>query len=242
MFELLDCFKKSGFKDDPVLRRDMAAEVFLYLSGQRAGAFVTSPIAAVNINDDEIYQWPDVYHVKTKNGKKATTALFQVPGLIDFVKEYDNWVRQVIPQEMWNEYPWYVGFKNNWGDVSLCLSPLGEKRGNELIKRFKNLANRMKKEYENPHAFRHGHAVYGISHARTPAEYQAVSRNLMHDSIVITDKIYATLEFEDRKKVIEKMHTFAINQPDENLFKILKPMSKEDLVRVIHLAADLMAR
>ena len=34
--------------------------------------------------------------------------------------------------------------------------------------------------YKSPHKFRHGHAVYALQHAKTMADYKAVSMNLMH--------------------------------------------------------------
>ena len=49
--------------------------------------------------------------------------------------------------------------------------------------------------------FRHGHAVYALQHAKTMADYKAVSMNLMHEDIRVTDGIYAPLaghEVQDR--------------------------------------------
>jgi hypothetical protein len=59
--------------------------------------------------------------------------------------------------------------------------------------------------YMHPHLFRHGHAVYGLKNANTMAEYKAVSMNLMHSNIGITDGIYAALPGDDVKKAIGQL-------------------------------------
>ena len=42
-------------------------------------------------------------------------------------------------------------------------------------------------EWKSPHKIRHGHGVYGIKHAKTMAEYKALSQNMMHDNVATTD-------------------------------------------------------
>ena len=48
-------------------------------------------------------------------------------------------------------------------------------------------------EYKRPHALRHGHAVWALSNAGSVADLKAVSQNLMHKSLSVTDGIYAIL-------------------------------------------------
>lgn len=243
IFTLVEKFQQSSMVDDIVYKRDFTSAVYLYLSGQRAGAYVTTPINAIDLSKNEIYQWPDVYGVKTKNQKKATTFLYQIPGLIEVVLDWDKYIRSVIPEEEWNTYPWCAPFNNKWGEKTIVLQPSGaESRGANLIKRFNKLFLNLDLDYKNPHAFRHGHAVYGLTHARTPAEFHAVSRNLIHDNSVITEKIYAGLELNDRKRIISNLHSSPICQPDDALLSILRPLSHNDLLRVIRLSADLMAK
>ncbi len=49
---------------------------------------------------------------------------------------------------------------------------------------------------------RHGHAVYGLMHARDMADLKAVSQNLMHGNVGVTDGIYAILSDQDRRERI----------------------------------------
>jgi hypothetical protein len=53
--------------------------------------------------------------------------------------------------------------------------------------------------------FRHGHAVYSIKLAKTVAELKAISQNLMHSNLSITDGIYGILSREDRKNYITNL-------------------------------------
>lgn len=67
--------------DDLALLRDQAAAALLFLSGMRGGAFVTFPIAALDLENLTVRQWPEL-GVHTKNSKKATTFLLHIPELI----------------------------------------------------------------------------------------------------------------------------------------------------------------
>jgi len=51
-------------------------------------------------------------------------------------------------------------------------------------------------EWKSPHKIRHGHGVYGVKHAKTMADYRALSQNMMHESTNTTDKYTAFLEDE----------------------------------------------
>lgn len=49
----------------------------------------------------------------------------------------------------------------------------------------------------SPHKFRHGHAVYALKMARDVSGLKAVSQNLMHENLAITDGIYGVLSSGD---------------------------------------------
>jgi integrase len=59
--------------------------------------------------------------------------------------------------------------------------------------------------YKSPHKLRHGHAVYGLKNARTIEELKAVSQNIMHASMSITDGIYANLLKNEVQAVIASL-------------------------------------
>ncbi len=57
----------------------------------------------------------------------------------------------------------------------------------------------------SPHKFRHGHATYGLKQAKDIGDLKAVSQNLMHANIGITDGIYAILSTEDMQERIASL-------------------------------------
>lgn len=62
--------------------------------------------------------------------------------------------------------------------------------------------NRIGLTYHSPHKFRHGHAVYALKNAKDISALKAVSQNLMHSTLAVTDGIYAVLSELDVKKQI----------------------------------------
>ncbi len=56
--------------------------------------------------------------------------------------------------------------------------------------------------YHSPHKFRHGHGVYALKLAKDVAALKAVSQNLMHASLSITDGVYGMLSTTDIKEQI----------------------------------------
>ncbi len=64
--------------------------------------------------------------------------------------------------------------------------------------------------YKSPHKFRHGHAVYALQHAKTMADYKAVSMNLMHGDIRVTDGIYAPLAGDEVQQRIAGLTNSAV--------------------------------
>jgi hypothetical protein len=47
--------------------------------------------------------------------------------------------------------------------------------------------------YHSPHKFRHGHIQYGLANSKSIIDYEAVSMNVMHSSMEITDEFYSNL-------------------------------------------------
>jgi len=44
--------------------------------------------------------------------------------------------------------------------------------------------------YISPHKFRHGHLMHALANAQTPADWKAISQNVMHSGLGTTDEIY----------------------------------------------------
>ena len=52
---------------------------------------------------------------------------------------------------------------------------------------------------------RHGHALYGMQHARTVEDLKALSMNLMHSDIRTTDQVYGSLSAENVRTAIANL-------------------------------------
>ena len=174
--------------DDLALRRDRAAAIMLFLSGMRAGAFSTLPIGAVDLPNRTIKQWTTL-GVETKNDKSATTYLLDLPELLAVVQEWDAVIRAQLPPTAM----WYTPVISQWGEQTFSADTPGANRSIAVTKRIRNLFKVAGLPYKSPHKFRHGHAVYSLQHAKTMADYKAISMNLMHEDIRVTDSIYAPL-------------------------------------------------
>lgn len=174
--------------DDLALRRDRAAAAMLFLSGMRAGAFSTLPIGAVDLPNRTIKQWTTL-GVEMKNDKSATTYLLNLPGLLAVVQAWDDLIRAQLPATAM----WYTPVISQWGEQTFSADAPGAHRAIAVNKRVRNLFKVAGLPYQSPHKFRHGNAVYSLQHAKTMADYKAVSMNLMHNDIRVTDSIYAPL-------------------------------------------------
>ncbi len=96
--------------------------------------------------------------------------------------------------------------------------------------------------YKSPHKFRHGHAVYGLQHAQTMADYKAISMNLMHEDIQITDEIYAPILSNEIKDRIGRLSSQLAESSNGELQETLASLSNADLAEIMVLAAHRLAK
>ncbi|HRQ23284.1 MAG TPA: hypothetical protein PLF42_07635, partial [Anaerolineales bacterium] len=96
--------------------------------------------------------------------------------------------------------------------------------------------------HKSPHKYRHGYAIYGLQHCQTMAQYHALSRNLMHANIAITDERYVHLEEMERGKLLGQISSGQVHQQNDDLQERLATLDKDDLHRAITVAAGLLAK
>jgi integrase len=186
--------------DDIATKRDKAAAAFLFLSGMRATAFCTLPISCVDLANRTVMQFPTL-GVKTKNKKAAITRLLEIPDLLEIVSEWDAYVRERLPATS----PWYALTETSFGAQELSENQPGVYRIVGLGRNIKALFRKVGLPPLSPHKFRHGHAVYGLKLAKEVSDLKAVSMNLMHSSMGITDAIYAVLSDKDMQERIAQL-------------------------------------
>jgi integrase len=229
-------------KRDLALWRTQASAAFLFLSGMRIGAFSTLPIGAVDLENRTVRQWPSL-GVKTKGSKMATTYLLEIPELLAVVNEWDVFVRERLPKTaMWSVPTSSSGF----GERELSVEPPGEYRHTTIRKQLRGLFAVTGLPYRSPHRFRHGHAVYGLQRAQTMADYKAISINLMHTDITVTDSIYAPLASDEVQARITALSGRAATRvqlaADDELRAYIYSLASGDLPRVLTLVAERLAR
>ncbi len=224
---------------DLALRRDQAAAAMLFLSGMRAGAFSTLPIAAVDVSQRTIKQWSSL-GVETKNGKSATTYLLDIPDLLAVVERWDTFVQSQLPPTAM----WYTPVVSRWGEQVLSADPPGANRSLAVVKRIRHLFTVAGLPYQSPHKFRHGHAVYALQHAKTMADYKAISMNLMHEDIRVTDGIYAPLAGNEVQHRIASLTNSSVARPTINsdLAALIRTLSKEQLSEMLIAISQQMAQ
>lgn len=185
-------------------QRDIAATCFLYISAMRIGAFVTLPVECVDMNQLRVEQLPEK-GVHTKNSKAAITFLLpmpQAPELLEIVRSWDAFVKR---EGVSNWYP-ALDQATKTTLVKKRFSGIYRKdyqgRTYAYTEGLRYLCDRAGVPFKSPHKLRHGFGVYAIKHAKNVAQLKAVSQNMMHANIGITDGIYGKLAEDDLAEIL----------------------------------------
>jgi integrase len=178
-------------------QRIKAAAIFMFLSGIRVSAFASLPLSAVDLKSRTVKQWPSL-GVRTKFSKRATTYLLDIPELNGVIEEWDRLVRSELPEDGF----WFAPFNTLEGGFDTEVNSIGRYRHVRVRKDLKRWLDNVKLPYRAPHQFRHGHAVYSLKQAQDVADLKAVSMNLMHSNLSITDGVYGIMSQQDISKRI----------------------------------------
>jgi len=236
--EVLKISHTTQGKDNLALWRDQAMACLLFLSGARAGAALSLPIQAVHLN----VPYPHIEQktelgVQTKLSKSATTYLHQIPELLDFARGWDNFARENYPET----HLWYAPIQHRWGEQSAEVLQPGKYRVSGLGKRLRLISQILELPYKSPHQYRHGYAFYGLERCKTMAEYHALSRNMMHDNISITDKVYVHVDEVERGQILARLHQNSVGEFDSEFSAFVGRFGKDDLLAGIQILATKLA-
>jgi integrase len=91
------------------------------------------------------------------------------------------------------------------GKLDPKITRVGDTRDTRARKDFKAWLEKVGLPYHLPHKFRHGHAVYALKNAKDVPALKAVSQNLMHANLSITDGVYGILSGMDVKGAISEL-------------------------------------
>ena len=200
-------------------RRIQASCCFWFLSGIRIGAFVTLPLEAVDVEKLTVRQWPKL-GVKTKFGKHATTFLLRIPSLLRVVKDWDAEVRRVCG----NKGLWFAQVSPETGQIVPRAEKAGDHRSSIACRDLRKWLKKSGLQYHSPHKFRHGHAVYALSMAKDVAALKAVSQNLMHGNLTVTDGVYGVLSDGDVRHQIARLGVGVDSSADADNSRLIEAL------------------
>jgi site-specific recombinase XerC len=200
--------------------RGQVAAAMLFLSGMRAGALATLPISCVDLAKREIRQLPEL-GVRTKNRKAAVTYLLDIPELLALVDRWDRLVRVNSPDSLW-----YATLTRD-GMALTETTPAHAGRCDLVSRDLRPVCALAGVPYLSPHKLRHGFAVHALKLASNMSELKAISQNLMHSSVTITDSIYARLVNDDVRTIIGGLGKATPIPPDDRLDEILRLLRQQ---------------
>ena len=83
------------------------------------------------------------------------------------------------------------------GELNFEQIEVVSNRGQRARKNLEDWLGRVGLPYHSPHKFRHGFAVYSIKMSKDLADLKAISMNLMHANLSITDGVYGAFTSKD---------------------------------------------
>lgn len=205
-------------------RRIKASAVFWYLSSIRITAFVTMPIKAVDLDNLTVRQWTSL-GVDTKNKKTETTYLLNIEPLLKVVRDWDQFIREHLPENSF----WFAPLSPKTDFLDPDFFQVGNNRDHRARLDLKEWMHKAGLKYHSPHKFRHGFAVYALEKAKDMADFKAISQNMMHSNLSITDGIYGMFSEEEVKKRIIGLTNSSPggNFSDDELEKIADMVAKK---------------
>lgn len=125
---------------------------------------------------------------------------FNIPELLEVVKDWDHEVRKGNPEGLW-----FANLSTETESILTGLHEAGEHRDTRARKDLRDWINKVGLPYHSPHKFRHGFAVYAIKNSDNYQDFKAVSQNLMHANLSITDGVYGIFSNNDVKAQITNL-------------------------------------
>lgn len=83
-------------------------------------------------------------------------------------------------------------------------------------------------EYQSSHKFRHGHIQYGLRQSKSIADHKAISLNVLHSSMEITDQFYSNLNDGEVENRIGSLGKETKSQAQDYLTLIQEFLEKEE--------------
>ena len=97
--------------------------------------------------------------------------------------------------------------------------------------------------YKSPHKARYGHIHLGYSRAKTAEQRKAVSVNVLHRNLAVTDEIYMRMTSDEANQILvafdfDENDSYSDNQPVSNTEAIVDSSSMNDMMKKLFSAMD----
>lgn len=196
-FYTLDDVLKIASVSTETLRQERAkvAACILFLSGMRSDALASLPISCVDLPGRRIMQLPE-FGVRTKNRKAAITHLLNIPELLDVCARWQDQLGSLPADSLW-----YATLTRDGMQITATRDAY-DGRATQINRDLRMICDLAGVAFLSPHKLRHGHVVYALKKARNMAELKAISQNVMHASVTITDQVYGVLANDDVGQII----------------------------------------
>jgi len=116
------------------------------------------------------------------------TSFLNIPDLVKVVRQWDNLVRAQLP----GTNIWYAHVTSD--GMALEAPRPCPKKDSRIDRGLHKLCDLAGVEFKSAHKLRHGFAVYCLERSKDTADMEAISKTLMHSSLMTTFEIYAVLD------------------------------------------------
>ena len=175
-------------------RRDRAMMAFMFLTGAREGAVISTRLAHVDLQHSCVHF--DGFDVRTKNGKRFTTAFFPIGGtaeeiLVAWIKELrsDHFFGDADP--LFPKTKVGSGPDQRFAAIGIDRAPWAS--ASSAAKIFKQAFVEAGLPPFSPHRVRDMIAELARDHCKTPEDYKAWSQNLGHENVMTTFRSYGAV-------------------------------------------------
>lgn len=194
--------------DNEIGRRDRALIAFTFLAGIRAKTLTTLKLGDVDLNEFTV-ELNSLDGTDTKFGKYNN--VFILPYDDEMLKYVIEWIYELLNIKKFKiSDPLFPMTKMENSPGSYCLNPSKVKpefwkNTSAINKIFRDRADQAKLPYNTTHGFRRANYQHGRKYTNNMEELSALSQNISHSTIEVSESHYGNIDPKIRKEILSKM-------------------------------------
>jgi len=141
------------------------------------------------------------------------------------VKDWDHFIRKYLPENSF----WFAPLSPKTEFVDPNIFQVGDNRDHRARLDLKEWMLKVGLPYHSPHKFRHGFAVYALKKAQDMGDFKAISQNMMHSNLSVTDGICGIFSEEEVKNRITGLNKTSQSKiiTDEEMHKLFEYIAEK---------------